>query len=541
LVLDGWKVSRKFFEHSLRSPRLCGAESISLGFTQYAGESSVKFTIFRRIIMVPFTLLVCIGVVGLFAVTYLDRVTELNTQILTVDIACIQEAKRLAKTFLGEMRNAEKFLVLQDQEFHAASQQARKDVMESLSRIAMLADTDHEMGLLAQIRDLHDRYTQEAGVTLPEPELRKQVRTEISDGLIEKTSELIRFREQTMEAKATRARDEAVNASSMIAWLVIGGTMLAFLLAYVQARSISRPLNLLAREMRRLGRGESVRTLAIKAPPEVRELSSTFYSMAEELAELDRLKSDFTAHVSHELRTPLTAIREGTALMLEAIPGPLTPAQTEILEVVREHSERLHASISSILDLSKMEEEMMDYEITPCDLSAVIQRSVANIGLIAERRRVMVGTACSQKLPIVHADERRIQQVLENLLSNALKFAPEGGRVHVRAEPSPSDSPAGKVKQVEVRVSDNGGGIPDSDLERVFTKFYQSPQHGTQKHRGTGLGLAIARHVVHAHGGKIWVESQVGKGSTFVFTIPVNRGAAARLKQSSPGDMRQRA
>jgi len=491
----------------------------------------VKFTIFRRIIMVPFLLLACIGVVGIYSVTHLDRVTELNTQILTVDIACIQEAKRLAKTFLGEVRNAEKSLVLQDQEFRAASQQARKDVLESLGRIAMLADTGQEMELLAQIRNLHDRYAEEVGMTFPEPELRKQVRTEISDGLIEKTSELIRFREQTIQTKATRARDEAVNASSMIAWFVIGGTMLAFLLAYVQARSISRPLNLLAGEMRRIGRGESIRTNAVKAPPEVRELASTFYSMAEELAELDRLKSDFTAHVSHELRTPLTAIREGTALMLEAVPGPLTPAQTEILEVVKEHSERLNTSISSILDLSKMEEEMMDYEITPCDLSVVIQRSVANIGLIAERRRVMVDTACSQKLPIVYADERRLQQVLDNLLSNALKFAPEGGRVHVRAEPSPSALPRGKVKQVEVRVSDNGGGIPESDLERVFTKFYQSPQHGTQKHRGTGLGLAIARHVVHAHGGQIWAESQVGKGSTFVFTIPVTGRAAAKAPQ----------
>lgn len=483
----------------------------------------MKLTIFIRIIMVPGILLASMGLMGLYAVIYLDRITELNSQVLTVDTACIQEEKRLIKAFLGEIRNAEKYLVLQEADFFSNSQQGRRDVQQSLSTIARLVDTAEEKQAIEQIRHLHARYGQEILAAPPDTEARKQLRAEISDGLIEKTNELIRFREHVIQEKTTTARDDAHTASRMIAWFAMGGTFLALQFAYIQARSISRPLDRLAREMRRLGRGEPVRPLAIQAPHEVRELATTFYSMAEELADLDRMKSDFTAHVSHELRTPLTAIREGTALMLEEIPGPLTPAQTDILEVVRDHSERLSSSIASILDLNKMEVEMMEYELAPCDLSAVIQKSLANIRLIAEKRGVMVDFRCSKQLPIVCVDERRIQQVLDNLLSNALKFTPEGGKVEVVANPLPSSSQ--KVNEVEVRVADTGAGIPESDLAKVFAKFYQSHQDRAQKYRGTGLGLAIAHHIIHAHQGKIWVESQVGKGSTFVFTIPVGNAS----------------
>jgi two-component system sensor histidine kinase GlrK len=490
----------------------------------------MKLTIFRRIIMVPGILLVSMGLMGLYAVIYLDRITELNSQILAVDIACIQEGKRLIKTFLGEIRNAEKFLVLQEADFYANSQQGKEDVRLSLNRIAGLVDTVEEGQAIAQIRQLHARYGEEVRSTAPDTQARKQLREEISDGFIEKTNELIRFREQIIQNKTTKARDEAHTASRMIAWFAMGGTFVALQLAYIQARSISRPLNRLAREMRRLGKGEPVHPLTIQAPHEVRELATTFYSMAEELADLDRMKSDFTAHVSHELRTPLTAIREGTALMLEEIPGPLSPAQVEILEVVRDHGERLNSAIASILDLNKMEVEMMEYEFAPCDLTAVIQRSLVSIGLIAEKREVIVDACCSDRLPIVYADERRIQQVLDNLLSNALKFTPKGGKVEVVANPLPSSSR--KMNEIEIRVSDNGAGIPESDLTKVFTKFYQGHQDRAQKYRGTGLGLAIAHHIVHAHQGQIWVESQVGKGSTFVFTIPVFSGAVLDTGQS---------
>lgn len=483
----------------------------------------MKLTIFRRIVLVQTTLFALVVLLAFYAIVHLDRITQLNTNILNVDTACIQEAKKLIKIFLAEMRNAEKYIVLQDGDLYSSFVEGKGDAMTSLAKIELLVDTDREREIIEEIRHLHERYEEGIKLTSDEVDMWKQARSDISDEIIGNINELIRIREHVIEVKTTTTRDQALTASRMIAWFALGGMVLTCLLAYLQARSISNPLNKLAREMRRLGKGEPVRPSRFRSPPEVRELASTFYWMAEELAELDRMKADFTAHVSHELRTPLTGIREGTALLLEEIPGPITPSQKEILEVVQSHSGRLFSIISSILDVSKMEEKMMEYDITACDLGTLIERSVVNVTLIAQKRQIKVTTFITEHLPLVHMDERRIQQVLDNLMSNALKFSRDGGEIVIASRLVRGFD--GRGDEVEVRVRDNGQGIPKTDLEKVFTKFYQSHQDMSQKHRGTGLGLAIARHVVLAHNGRIWAESEQGKGSIFAFTLPVRPGA----------------
>jgi two-component system sensor histidine kinase GlrK len=272
----------------------------------------------------------------------------------------------------------------------------------------------------------------------------------------------------------------------------------------------------------------------VRAPKEITELARSFNWMASRLAELDQMKADFIAHVSHELRTPLTAIREGTSLLLEEVPGVVSASQREILEVMRSHSERLFHSITSVLDLSKMEVGMLEYTRVPSDLVLLIRRSVETVWLIAQKKRVPMEVNCPTPLPLLSLDEGRIQQVLENLLSNAVKFTPEGGRISIGA--SLQRGGGRPDSWVEVRVSDTGVGIPPEDVEKIFDKFYQSPHHREESRRGTGLGLGIARHIVLAHGGKIWVESQMGSGSTFIFTLPVAHAEAeVERKEACPG------
>jgi two-component system, NtrC family, sensor histidine kinase GlrK len=490
----------------------------------YSGPRNIRgLTIFWRNIIAQSALIALLVIVSLYAFAQLDKLTRLSTHILVVDSACEKEEKRLLKIFLGELRNAEKYLVLQDKEFYANFLQGKSDFASSLEMISAFVDTKMEKDIVAQIRTLHARYDDGLHAAISDGASWEQTRTQISDEIIERVNELIRLREQILANRISTARDQAAAAATMIAWLALGGISLALLLAYLHARGVSRPLNKLAREMRRVGRGEPTRSLEMRAPPEVLDLAMTFSWMTEELAQLDRLKADFTDHISHELRTPLTAIREGTALVLEEIPGPLTASQRDVLEVVRSHSDRLFKMISTILDLSKMEAEMMVYEFTACDLSSLIQRTVNTVRLVARKRRVNLHTLLAEPLPMVYVDEKRIQQVLDNLLSNALKFTPEGGDVRIAACLKANDD--GKGDLLEVRVSDTGEGIPESDLEKVFTRFYQSLQNPGKKLQGTGLGLAIARYIIQAHKGRIWVESRVGQGSTFIFVLPtVARG-----------------
>ena len=477
----------------------------------------MRLTIFWRVILAQSVLIVLILVVCLYSFVELRRLTKLNAAILSVDTPCIGEEKQALKTFLSQMRNAEKYLVLRDSAFHNNFVQGCNDFAASLAKIDGMIHTPRERDLVREIVDLQEQYRQQLNVAASSKSAWEPARTEIGDGIIERVNELVRYREQTIADRTAAARDQAAAAATVMGWLAVAGIAGGLMLAYLHARSVSRPLVTLTEEMRRVGKGEIGRSLEIRASGEVRQLAESFNWMAEKLAHLDKLKADFTAHVSHELRTPLTAIREGTALLLEEIPGPLATPQREIVEVMRAHSDRLHHSITSILDLSKMEAEMMEYEFMACDLTDLIKRSMEAVGLIAQSKGIQLTADLSGRLPIVMIDERRIHQVLDNLLSNGLKFTPEGGIVAVSARLSRD----GEAKVVEVRVSDTGDGIPEQDLESVFDRFYQSVRGRKKRSQGTGLGLAIARHIIEAHRGRIWVESELGRGSTFAFTFPL--------------------
>jgi two-component system, NtrC family, sensor histidine kinase GlrK len=335
-------------------------------------------------------------------------------------------------------------------------------------------------------------------------------------------NELIRLREEGIAHKTAAVRDQSALAARVVSWLTCGTIGLAVLLAYLHARSVTRPLKQLAQELRLIGKGEFQRHLDIRSPEEVGELARAFNWMASRLAKLDEMKEDFIAHISHELRTPLTAVREGATLLWEETSGPLTTSQREIVGVVRGHSDRLYGFLSSALDLSKMEAGMMEYVRVPSDLSALLDRSVQTIQLTARRKGIRLEILCPTALPLLFLDEGRMQQVLDNLLNNAMKFTPDGGVVRIAASLQENAGERRGDRWVEVRVSDTGAGIPSEEIERIFNKFYQSPHHQNHQERGTGLGLAIARHIVAAHGGRLWVESQLGKGSTFILLLPAH-------------------
>jgi len=477
------------------------------------------------------TLIALILVVSLFGLAKLNLVSRLNMDALTIDAAAINEEKRLLKSFLAEMRNGEKFILIGDKSFYEEYLKNRDDFSDALARVINHANSEREREITAEIFVLHDLYKREIEESVSGQAGSEQTKLRMTDGITERANELIRLREQAISTKTALARDHAASAAEVMLWLTLFGIAGALLLAYLHARGISRPLKKLAQEMRHVGRGDFTRAVDLNGPREVVELAGAFKMMAEELERLDRLKADFTAHVSHELRTPLTAIREGTALLLEGIPGPLTNSQREILDVVRNHSQRLYHSITSILDLSKMQAEMMDYDFTMCDLRDVIGNCINSVELIARKREISLITAIDGKTPMLMADERRIQQVLDNLVSNALKFSPEGGEIHISVFPRGTEP--SQASGVEVRISDRGPGIPEGELQNIFKHFYQSTNNRVKGQHGTGLGLAIARHIVEAHKGRIWACSQTGRGATFCFTLPITQGATGL--SSEPG------
>ena len=485
----------------------------------------MHLTIFWRIILAQVSLIVLIVMVNVYTLSQLQELTNLSQGILSIDAACIEEEKRLLRIVLAQMRSVEKFVLFQDKGFYNQFIEGNQTFEESVEKITAFATSPHEQDLLGRVRDLHALYAASIGPAALRKPTSSGDRAELSDGMTASIHELIRLREEAIAQKTAAARDQSAMAARAISWLTFGSIGLAVLLAYLHARSISRPLKKLAYELRLVGKGEFQRYLDIRSPEEVGELSRAFNWMASRLAILDEMKEDFIAHISHELRTPLTAMREGMNLLWEEIPGPLTTSQREIVNVVRSHSERLHQFLSSALDLSKMEAGMMEYLRVPSDLSALLERSIQTVELIARRKGIRLEVLCPAALPPLFLDEVRMQQVLDNLLNNATKFTPEGGIVRVAASLREKQGERGEDHWVEVRVSDTGAGIPSEEIERIFKKFYQSPHHQSQQQRGTGLGLAIARHIVAAHGGRLWVESQLDHGSTFILLLPVHSHA----------------
>lgn len=226
--------------------------------------------------------------------------------------------------------------------------------------------------------------------------------------------------------------------------------------------------------------------------------------------EIDQMKSEFLSIASHELRTPMTSIKGSLDLLLGGFVGEMTGETRELLEIAQSGCERLIRLINDILDLSKIEAGRMQLRLQPMSLFDSVQRSARTIKTYADSFNVKVEMDSPQPLPDALGDRDRIDQVVTNLLGNAVKFSPSGGTVTIQLRERPD--------MVECAVIDQGPGIPPDQLPRIFGKFQQL--EGTPKKGGTGLGLAIAHALVQEHKGKIWVESKVGEGSRFIFQIP---------------------
>ncbi len=233
----------------------------------------------------------------------------------------------------------------------------------------------------------------------------------------------------------------------------------------------------------------------------------------EELLHVDRLKSDFLATMSHELRTPLTSIVGYTDMLISGLAGEVSDKQRALLRSVLNSSDTLLNLINDLLDLTKVEAGKMDLSLEPVDLKAVVGDVLSVVGPKAREKNIEVSSLLPGALPPLLADASRLEQVLMNLVTNAVKFTPEFGSVTIEGRPLSTGF-------VEVRVSDTGIGIRAEDFDRIFERFSQIDNTSTRSQGGTGLGLAITRDLIHLHGGTITVQSQAGKGSVFVFTIP---------------------
>jgi two-component system phosphate regulon sensor histidine kinase PhoR len=247
-----------------------------------------------------------------------------------------------------------------------------------------------------------------------------------------------------------------------------------------------------------------------------------FHDMTE-LRRLEMVRKDFVANVSHELRTPLTSIKGYIEALLDgAKDDPKT--STQFLNIILKQSDRLNLILEDLLQLSKIESGQVQFKREPLHIQGVIERTLAVIKPLADKKRHRLVSFVENNLPSVLGDEDRLIQILSNLLDNAVKYTPENGTITVAAHPVSDDAeqPA-IVTAVELSVTDTGMGIPEMERPRVFERFYRVDKARSRELGGTGLGLAIVKHIVEGLGGRVWAEANAPTGSRFVVRLPVQQ------------------
>lgn len=483
----------------------------------------MKFTIFKRLTLGYLAIMSLVIFLGVYVTFKLNQLNRMASAITSVDGAAIRLTENLLDAMFSQVSFEKKYLISKDQDFYQQFWQIKEYFTKDMEKLGCVMDSSEEKKLFAEAKGLYDRYLSlfkeevsfvEKGQGYPRKRY-QEGKEKIVDEINQKLREIINIarldRDKKMQV-SSQISSHVLKVTTITAGLII---IMGILISLFNTGSINRPILLLQKKTKEIAKGKFEEVPNIPSPPEIKELADDFNIMCERLKELDKMKVDFISHVSHELRTPLTAIKEASSMLLERTFVSTPEKQHELLTIIKEECERLINSVNRILDLSRMEAEMMDYHFRECNLISVIQKSVLKLAPIAQRKKINLGLKLSSDLPLVKIDEDRIGQVVENLLGNALKFTSGRGTVIISASLK-----NGEKGFIDVSVSDTGCGIPRENLEKIFDKFKRIDS-GRETARGTGLGLSIAKYVIAAHGGKIWAESEPGKGSTFFFTLPV--------------------
>ncbi len=345
----------------------------------------------------------------------------------------------------------------------------------------------------------------------------------------------------SMASVQQAVRDDQIRIASVF---VFGGIILMIVLWFALRSTILKPLRQVVGVIHNIAEGELGKRVHVQSKDEVGDMADSFNKMADSLEEsrnnlrrvnvnlleANRLKSEFLSVMSHELRTPLNAIIGFSEVLMDMGDGKIDDREEKYLVNIETSGRHLLQLINDILDLAKISSE--DEELSTEDISIPqVLEDIRKLGHpFAAQRRVWLELLPSENLPLIMADQAKVKRILYNLVSNAIKFTPEGGRVVMEARAIDS--------MVEISVTDTGIGISPEDQKKIFEEFKQLESSHTRRFEGTGVGLALSKKLVELHGGRIRVESELGKGSRFTFSLPMTPGRrrASDWKQSVTPD-----
>ena len=461
--------------------------------------------------------------VGALSLLAVGRLVSVNAAITTRSVPAVRRTAAAQAGVRSLARLEARFVVLGDPAFATLWTERAERTGEELAQLGDFVTTPRETQLLASVRAALEEYQ---AVVAQEQALIERGARGVAQALSEGSMRVLRERmEADLDALSEATQTSALEAQADVAQLetrtwagvivaLVAALGLALFGTAIIALRLTRSLRVLSTATAAVSAGSFGEPIAVDGNDEVADLARSFNAMAHRLRELDELKQAFLATVSHELRSPLTSMREAALLLRDRVGGDLNDRQVRLVAIVAASCERLLRLVNQILDLSRLRAGVLTLDRRSVDLDRVVSRALDELRPQADEGRVTLFCERQGDDFVVECDEDRLVQVLVNLLANAIRFTMRGGRVTVRL------NDAGP--EVELQVEDTGVGIPPAALPHIFDTWHQAhPQRG-----GTGLGLAIVRGIVDAHGGRVTVESQEGKGTRFSVLLRRERARA---------------
>ena len=404
-------------------------------------------------------------------------------------------------------------------------------VAEDIDELAQQSGTREDLaGLVLELKASLDKYRVMAGRLefglLVDDGLAYDYADDRAETLVENMLALTVVSRQDRDDAMAEVIDDLGRRAEVGAGLALAFFGLALtvglIAAYSLTRTIHRPVRALRAATEALSRGEFDRRIDVPNRDELGDLARAFNEMAARLQELDELKSGFISMVSHDLKTPLTSMKEAVEMLSEGVGGDLTVRQRRLLTIASESLDRLGRYVQGILDVFRFEAGRIHLVLEPLALTEVVREQIDLAEARCQEAGLNLRTELDRDLPPLEGDRFRLAQIIANLLDNAIKFTPRGGRIMMRTGVQPWKDDLGLI----LEVTDSGPGIAPRDLRHIFDKFFQAPSSSRPKVGGAGLGLAIVRSLVEAHHGKVTVESALGRGTTFKVQFPSARRQA---------------
>ncbi len=467
---------------------------------------------FLKLLVIGFTLVALPLIFALVnTAVSVDQLSSQSEQTVYQAVQATQSSRRLAELLTSMERTARQMVILGDRSLLDAYGVAREQLIRTARQFQRLPfDIEQKSALDRIVRGEQEIYDVLSDPSAQPPRLAETVRRFVD---LAAEARIINMRSNALidrEVEAMRAT--AAQARRITFWQVLALIPVVVFIVIGFSILIARPIRQIDAAIRRLGGGQFAAPVIVSGPQDLEQLGERLEWMRRELLDLERQKNQFLRQVSHELKTPLTALREGAELLSEEAVGKLTPGQREITEILRHNSVELQKLIEALLSFGASQFRKVAVDLEPVEIRQVVERVVADHSLAIRARGLTLDLAIQDVM--FPADPEKLRVVLDNLVSNAVKFSPAGGQIRIGARVD------GEMLQLD--VIDQGPGIPAVDRARIFEPFFQGRDEGAGPVRGTGIGLSVVKEYVFGHGGSIEVVDS-RKGAHLRVRLPLSR------------------